>query len=121
MSERVLVTGGRRFDDRIAVERTLDTLRRALGIACVIQGGAPGADALAREWAERNGIEVQTYEADWDHEGPAAGPIRNRRMLLLGKPDRVLAFPGGKGTADMVRQAERAGVRVTYAPTGAML
>jgi hypothetical protein len=45
----------------------------------------------------------------WDYEwlslaGPAAGPIRNQRMLDWG-PDLVVAFAGGKGTADMVRRA----------------
>ena len=28
------------------------------------------------------------------------------------KPDLVLAFPGGRGTADMVRRAKEAGIRV---------
>jgi hypothetical protein len=33
-------------------------------------------------------------------------------MLLEGKPDLVVAFPGGKGTADMVRRARKANVPV---------
>lgn len=45
-------------------------------------------------------------------EGKAAGPIRNQRMLDDGKPDRVLAFPGGRGTANMVKLAKAAGVPV---------
>lgn len=42
-------------------------------------------------------------------QAEGAGPIRNSFMLALG-PDLVLAFPGGRGTADMVRQASEAGV-----------
>jgi UDP-N-acetylmuramoylalanine-D-glutamate ligase len=57
-------------------------------------------------------IPVETYEADWDTHGKAAGPIRNKRMLDEGKPDLVVAFPGGRGTANMISQARKAGVEV---------
>lgn len=33
-------------------------------------------------------------------------------MLSEGKPSLVVAFPGGEGTADMVRKARAAGVEV---------
>jgi UDP-N-acetylmuramoylalanine-D-glutamate ligase len=33
-------------------------------------------------------------------------------MLKEGRPDLVVAFPGGKGTANMVAQARAAGIRV---------
>jgi hypothetical protein len=42
--------------------------------------------------------------------------MRNQAMLDYGKPDLVVAFPGGKGTADMVRRARVAGVKVLTAP-----
>ena len=41
-----------------------------------------------------------------------AGPRRNARMLAEGKPDLVVAFPGGRGTADMVSKARAAKVEV---------
>ena len=44
--------------------------------------------------------------------GRSAGAIRNRDMLDTGKPDLVVAFSGGRGTADMVRRAGKAGVAV---------
>jgi predicted polyphosphate/ATP-dependent NAD kinase len=40
-------------------------------------------------------------------QGKAAGIIRNQRMLDEGKPDLVIAFQGGDGTADMVRRANK--------------
>ena len=33
-------------------------------------------------------------------------------MIDRGKPDLVIAFPGGRGTEDMVTRAERAGIPV---------
>jgi hypothetical protein len=50
-------------------------------------------------------------KADWRKYGAAAGPIRNQRMLE-GPPDIVVAFAGGKGTADMVQRARAAGIAV---------
>lgn len=107
----VLVCGGRHYDDRDAVFRSLDRIRSTCGVYQVIQGGATGADRLADAWARARDIESITMKADWKSFGRKAGPIRNEEMLSLG-PDVVLAFPGGRGTADMVKRAQRAGIRV---------
>ena len=56
------------------------------------------------------------FPAEWKKHGKAAGPIRNRKMLQDGKPDLVLAFPGGRGTANMVELATDAGIRVMHVP-----
>lgn len=52
------------------------------------------------------------FPADWDKYGKRAGYLRNVQMLDEGKPDLVVAFPGGKGTAMMVKLAKERGVRV---------
>jgi hypothetical protein len=109
--KKVLCCGGRKYDDRITVKRTLDGLNEQGGISMVIEGGAFGADLLSREWAEYRGILVTTVRADWGRYGPSAGPLRNSKMLLL-SPDLVVAFPGGSGTQNMVMQARSAGVDV---------
>jgi hypothetical protein len=113
MTLRVLVCGGRDFDDLDTVWGELDA-HHALGpIAVVIQGGAKGADLLGEKWAIANNVLTITFKPDWEAFGPAAGPMRNKRMLDEGKPDLVLAFPSkGPGTANMVKQAKEAGVRV---------
>lgn len=67
---------------------------------------------MAGAWAENNKVPQLCYLADWKTHGLNAGPIRNKQMLDEGKPDLVLAFPGGRGTANMVTQARKAGVRV---------
>lgn len=109
---RVLVCGGRCFDDEGLVETTLNDL----GVTHIIEGGATGADMLACKWARANlggGSEhISQFKARWDAYGKAAGPIRNQEMLDKGKPDLVVAFAGGRGTADMVRRAKRVGIPV---------
>jgi hypothetical protein len=109
---RVLVCGSRYYSDREAVFSTLDRL----DVTVVITGGAAGADILAEHWAYERGVPLEHYAADWKRHGKAAGPIRNQEMLDQDQPDLVLAFPGGRGTADMVRRARAAGVRVTEVP-----
>jgi predicted Rossmann-fold nucleotide-binding protein len=113
---RILVCGGRGYQDKETVWRTLDRLHAERGIAAIIHGAATGADLLAAEWAwERGktaGVLACSYPADWQKYGRAAGPIRNTEMLLKSRPDGVVAFPGGPGTRDCIRRAEAAGLKV---------
>lgn len=106
---RVLVCGGRDYDEKWFL---FDVLNALDSVSVVIQGGAKGADALAKEWANIKGIPCEEFKADWVTYGRAAGPMRNLRMLEDGKPNVVFAFPGGRGTADMIRHARKAGVKV---------
>lgn len=112
MSRRVLVCGGRNFDKTLILVTWLRALHEIDPFSVVIEGGANGADRLARSWASLNDIPVSTYYAHWDLYGKSAGWRRNQQMLDEGKPDLVVAFPGGKGTADMVKRALAYGVRV---------
>lgn len=105
---RVLVCGGRDYSDTLRVHRELDA--RARDITTVIQGGADGADKAAMDWARARGFDYLTFRAEWQKHGPKAGPMRNATMIHEGKPDLVLAFPGGRGTADMARRAKAAGI-----------
>jgi predicted Rossmann-fold nucleotide-binding protein len=110
---RVLVCGGRDFRDWELAREYLDRLHAEFGITCVIQGGARGADELADRWAGSwAGVNSEEYRAEWDEYGKGAGHIRNQRMLTEGNPHIVVAFPGGRGTADMVRRARAAGIEV---------
>jgi hypothetical protein len=125
---RVLVCGGRDYGqiqiaktgaanpfaeaEEARVHEVLNKLHAEAGIDGVVQGGARGADALACQWAAMHRVPNQTFEADWETHGSFAGPMRNAAMLAEGKPDLVIAFPGGRGTADMTKKARRAGVKV---------
>jgi ABC-type sugar transport system substrate-binding protein len=93
------------------VWKVLNAQHQQYPITCLINGGCHGADQLARNWAKKFGVTQETYPADWS-KGRIAGPIRNQEMIDRGKPDLVIAFPGGKGTADMVRRAREAGIPV---------
>lgn len=107
---RVLVCGGRDFDDRERLEAALRLLHKANGFSLLIQGGAKGADTMAREWAAKENIATLTFNPDWEAHGKAAGAIRNQQMIDEGMPSLVVAFPGGKGTEDMLNRARKAGL-----------
>lgn len=125
---KVLVCGGRGYRNEQEAFKALDILYSSENgpITLVIQGGAPGADSLAHKWADKNGIPNKTFPAKWnDFSEPCiigqgqygkynklAGSKRNKQMLDEGQPDMVFAFPGGSGTADMVKQAKKSNVRV---------
>jgi hypothetical protein len=110
---RVLVCGGRDFDDVALMISALDRLHTERSFTVVIHGNARGADKMADAWARRRGVPREPYElpqGEWDELGKKAGALRNQRMLDEGRPDLVVAFPGGGGTKDMVRRAVKAGV-----------
>jgi hypothetical protein len=121
---RVLVCGGRDFTDQEFVIRTLDRLSLKwpktppdeygnwLPAVTIIAGEAQGVDVHAAAWAMVNHTNYRGFAADWAKHGKAAGPIRNQQMIQEGRPDLVVAFPGGRGTADMVARAKKAGIEV---------
>ena len=109
---RVLVCGGRDFTDYVLVVETIMDIHIDSAITCIIHGAARGADTEAENAARHIGIPTEVYPADWDKYKKAAGPIRNAQMITEGKPDLVIAFPGGKGTANMIKQAKDAGIPV---------
>jgi len=113
---RVLVCGGRDYADHERVNEILDKIHETTPITELAQGGAAGADRWGKFWAVDRKVRWREYRADWDQHGKAAGAIRNKRMLVEFKPDLVIAFPGGRGTAHMVGIAHAAGVDTYIVP-----
>lgn len=107
--KKILVCGGRSFFDYKKICQILDQFISEEVI--IIHGGASGADALANIWAITNNKEIREYKANWDKYGKAAGPIRNSKMLEE-NPNIVIAFPGGRGTADMVFKSKQLNIKV---------
>ena len=106
----VLVTGSRKWTDFGTIYERLSQLPKD---SLVIEGGASGADTLARTAAARLGFGRVTVKALWAKYGRSAGVRRNRAMLDL-KPDLVLGFRinNSAGTTDCIDEARRRGIAV---------
>lgn len=117
MKRRILVCGGRDYADYLNIKSVLDNLSQFFGEGfCIIHGAANGADSLAGNWAKENGVPVIVVPANWDYYKKAAGHIRNLWMIELCQPDLVIAFPGGRGTADMLKEAQDYGIDTYKVP-----
>ena len=125
LSWSLIVCGGRDYDDAACVRRVLNGLAADHGSLPLVlrHGNATGADTLADFWASARGVTRAAYPANFYPNGKldrSAGPRRNAVMLAAavkeGAPVVVVAFPSGRGTADMVRKAKAAGVPVVEVP-----
>ena len=67
---------------------------------------------MAGRYARENDIPCRDFPAEWQRYGRSAGYRRNQRMLDERKPDLVVAFPGGRGTENMVKISRQQGFDV---------
>jgi hypothetical protein len=112
---RVLVTGGRTYNDQQAVNLILSRVHAKKPITLLVHGDADGADTLAKQWATDHGIEHKPFpitKEEWERYGNRAGRRRNTIMFNASKPDLVVSFPGGDGTHHMELIAIKAGTRL---------
>jgi len=111
---RVLICGDRNWSDLQTMENFFQKLDKD---TLIIEGEARGADTMARQLAEKYRFNLLPFKAEWEKYGRAAGPIRNSKMLIEGKPDLVVAFhnyiQSSKGTKNMIEKAKKYGVKVT--------
>ena len=106
--------GGRTYTDARRLRAELDRIHERVEITVLIHGAAPGADLLAEDWARWRAIEYIGVPAQWETHGKSAGPRRNSYMLVFYKPELVIAFAGGIGTADMCKKARAAGCPIEF-------
>ena len=121
---RILICGGRDFNEPLFIRTALENLLFNGPVIppglFIIEGNGPGVrgqpscDELVFQWRLKNGLSGQRFLVVHAVDGawPAAGPKRNSRMLRDGRPDYGIAFPGGRGTADMVAKMKAKGLRV---------
>lgn len=113
MPRKVLVTGGRKYEyanDR--VPEVLDAIHGVDPISLLIHGNYGATDLAAHAWAISRGVKPAPEDAEWTRYGPAAGPMRNQRMIDTHCPDLCVAFPGGPGTRDCASKMRKAGIPV---------
>lgn len=105
--KRILITGSRDWEDEGAMRIMLEKH----GPGTIVHGGARGADKMAERLAIEFDWPFQSYPAQWDRYGKAAGPMRNQFMVEMGA-DVCLAFPlhNSRGTFDCAARVALAGI-----------
>lgn len=95
---KVIIAGSRDVTSLYLVEDA--SLMSKFDITEVVSGGARGVDRLGEIFAEKNGLPVKVFPADWIRFGKSAGHRRNREMAQYA--DALVAVwdgvsPGTKG------------------------
>lgn len=101
----VIIAGTRHNVDPKIVDEAIE--ESGFEVTGVISGAALGIDRQGEKWAQKRGIGVRSFPADWKAYGRAAGPMRNEEMAKVG--DALIALPckHSKGTLDMIQRAKR--------------
>lgn len=119
--ETWIICGGRDFDNQEMFDGAMRDVVALKGLPDrVVHGAQTGADTMADKWGRRMGLDVKSIKAEWTRLGGAAGPIRNQQMIDEFKPHRVVAFPGGPGTRNMMNKARAANIEVIEIVAGAL-
>lgn len=99
---RTIICGGR---DYFLTQEDFDFLDSISDqITEVISGGARGADRGGEIWATKRNKPLRVIHAEWGRLGKSAGYMRNIEMARVA--DAVIAFPGGRGTQNMLKIAK---------------
>jgi len=104
---KLIIAGGR---DYRLTPKDIERLNALENITEVVSGGAPGADTEGENWATEQNLPITVFKADWKRYGRGAGPRRNRDMAAYA--DGVVLFPGGKGTENMFKEAQKASLNI---------
>lgn len=115
---KVLICGDRSWTNRQPIYDLISRLKGYYGNKlAIIEGGASGADTIAKEGAESLGVCVIEVKANWRIFHKTAGPIRNRWMIDFCQPDLVVGFhsdtQASVGTADSLTYAREKGIETS--------
>jgi len=107
---RTIIAGSRNIIDYSILIKAVNSL--SWNITSVVSGTARGVDHLGELYAEKKGIGLELYPADWDKYGKSAGYKRNE--LMADNAEALLAIWDGqsKGTKHMIDIAKRKGLEV---------
>ena len=114
---KTIIAGSRSGIPMEAVRKAWDSC--PWKITTVLSGDATGVDQWGGRIAREKGIPVEQFPADWKTYGRAAGPIRNRKMLLHAQA--LIAVWDGRspGTLDMIAAARKVGIPLHIVTEGA--
>ena len=133
MELRIIIAGGRSFDDyQMLKTESLKAITAIVKTATgqdkikkeqitIVSGGANGADKLGERFANECGLRTRIFVANWDRYSRRAGYMRNVEMAEFAADKEnglaygaLIAFWDGqsKGTKHMIDTAKKNGMDV---------
>ena len=108
---KVIVAGGRDFNDYELLVKTLDKFRVYVPYFEVVSGKARGADSLGERYAKEHKLPIQPFPPNWNL-GKVAAILRNEEMGNYA--DALIAFwdSSSPGTKHMINYATKKGLQV---------
>jgi hypothetical protein len=109
---KVIIAGGRDFEDYNLLFNTCNILFKDQTITEIVSGVAKGADILGEQYANYHNIPIKQFPADWNKHGKTAGFKRNIQMAEYA--DWVVVFWDGKskGSKHMIDTARKMNLKL---------
>ena len=86
------IIGSKQFHNFKLIESVLEDFTPKIDV--IISGGAPGADTLAKKFANKHKIKLLEFLPDFVKNGKDAKYIRDK--LIVDNSDEIIAFYNGK-------------------------
>lgn len=102
---KVIIAGSRNLENYLLVAQAMQ--RCGYDVTEVVSGCATGVDNLGERWARTNNIPIKEMPANWNRDGKAAGPIRNREMAKYADAAVIIWDGKSAGTRNMVDEMIR--------------
>jgi len=103
---KVIIAGSRLLSDYSLVTQAMQ--RSGFDVTEVVCGMATGIDTLGYRWAQCYNKQIKEMPANWNRDGKAAGPIRNRDMAKYADAAVIIWDGKSAGTRNMVDEMIRA-------------
>ena len=126
---KILVCGGRHFESygllKVVLGKIIEKFHIHISTSEIVSGHCQGADMLGEKYAEKYGVSVRRFPADWGKYKRKAGPIRNKQMIdyISGFENKlVVAFTTADtvGTRNTIKLAQKNNIPVVEIPYTAM-
>lgn len=109
---KIIIAGGRDYLPNEEEKETVKNILKENQVTGIVSGCATGVDTWAIDLGSELELSIDLFPADWKQHGRSAGPIRNGLMAQYA--DMLIAFPGGRGTDNMIKQATEKGLKVVF-------
>ena len=111
---KLIVAGGRNYKLDLYEYDMLERFCEKHEIKEIVSGGAEGVDKCAIKLGLRCDLirKITVIKANWKELGKIAGYMRNKKMAQYA--DMLFAFPGGKGTNNMIKTMKGLGKPIHY-------